>query len=127
IDLERDPEGQVLSGPDVAETEAQLSVVGALRQRLWREAVDRVLLGPARPEDKRRVPEFAACVDTETRRIDETAPRVDGRVHLQPSRGRRSRRRLGSLAEGVGQRSYDDGYEQHEQGAPHPHISAPTL
>src|SRR6266699_6658555 len=65
VDLERDPEREVLPGLDLAEAEVELAVGRVFVQRRRRESVHGVLLGPAWPKDERRGVQRVIRVDAE--------------------------------------------------------------
>src|SRR5437868_6611398 len=60
VHLQREKESRVLSRRDVAECEGQLAILGVLAARLWREGVERVLVGP-RPRGDLDSDRSSAC------------------------------------------------------------------
>src|SRR5205807_5997881 len=76
VDLQRQPERDVLSGLDMAEAEGEAAVGGALRERLRCLPVDGVAVGPAGVEDERRSPEILQGVDAKAGGVDQAASRV---------------------------------------------------
>src|SRR5205085_11095496 len=101
VDLERDPEGQMAAARDVPQREDELPVVRSFTDRLRRETVDGVGLGPARVEDQDRVLDLVSSIDAEARRIDKPAAYALRRVHVQARRCGPGRGSVGPLPEGL--------------------------